>query len=147
MKAKTILFTLCMLLLSLPGCNRKTVTTSASVASFSVNSDTGVATGQAFGIEFQAAGASGAAITSKAGGSPGSSSHMEIALADDLKIGLETRDDGNLVAFQINGKSFGNLKKGDKVEIAEDRSVMVNGGQRVSEASPPEPEAAPGPGE
>lgn len=146
MKPNTILFALCVLLLSLPGCNRRTVTTSASVAAFNVNSDTGVATGQALGIEFIAAGASGAAITSKASGSPESSSRMEIALADDLKIDLETMEEGKSVAFQMNGKSYGHLKTGDKVEIGKDRSVMVNGGQRVSEASPPEPEASPGSG-
>lgn len=89
------------------------------------------ANGQAFGIQFKAEGASGMRTTSELDTSRKSSSKAVITLADDLKIKLQTKPKSELVAFELNGKSFGDLKAGDKVEIAKDRSVTVNGEKRM----------------
>lgn len=136
MKFQTIIAATCALF-ALLGCEKKAVTTSA-VGPFDVNGETGTATGQAFGIEFNVAGASGAEITSDLSGSPKSPSRAEIALADDLKINLATMDEGNSVTFELNGNTFGNLQRGDKVEIEKSRNVLVNGEMRTSGDSPPE---------
>ncbi len=135
MKYRTILATFCAILLAVVGCERKE--TPVAVGPFNVSRDTGVATGQAFGIEFNVEGASGAEIKSDLSGSPKSSSRTEITLADDLKIKLQTINEGKSVTFELNGKNFGDLKRGDKVEIEKSRNVLVNGGKRTPENSPP----------
>ena len=135
MKHQTLLVTFCAILLSVVGCERKAAP--VAVGPFHVNSETGMATGQALGIEFKVAGASGAEVTSDLSGSPQSSSRVEITLADDLKIKLQAMDEGNSVSFELNGKNFGNLERGDKVEIEKDRSVVVNGKNRTPAESPP----------
>lgn len=129
MKHSTLPITFCALLLLVVGCEKK----AAPVASgpLSVNGETGMATGQVLGIEFKVAGADGAKIKSDLSGSPQSPSRAEITLADDLKLKLQATNEGKSVSFELNGKSFGNLEKGDKVEIAKDRSVMVNGKNRT----------------
>lgn len=134
MKRQTLLVTFCAILLSVVGCERKAAP--VAVGPFDVNSETGMATGQALGIAFQVAGASGAEVTSDLSGSPQSSSRAEITLADDLKIKLQAMDEGNSVRFELNGKNFGNLERGDKVEIEKDRSVVVNGKNRTPAESP-----------
>ena len=136
MKYKTIITTLCAVL-ALLGCDRKTIATSSEVGPFNVNGNTGKATGQAFGIEFNVAGASGAEVTSDLSGSPKSSSRAEITLADDLKIKLQTMNEGTSVTFDLNGKNFGTLERGDKVEIEKSRNVIVNGEMRTFEDSTP----------
>lgn len=136
MKHKTIITTFCALL-ALLGCDRKAISTSSVVGPFNVSSDTGIATGQAFGIEFKIAGASGAEIASDISSSSKSSSRTEITLADDLKIKLKTMNEGTSVTLDLNGKNFGTLERGDKVEIEKNRNVMVNGEKRTSEDSTP----------
>ncbi len=93
-----------------------------------MNSDTGVATGKdAFGIDFEVAGATRASSRFELHGNTKYSSWAEITLADDLRIRLATRDEGSLVTFQLNGRNFGDLKRGDQVVIDEERNVTVNG--------------------
>lgn len=134
MKHQTSVVTLCAIFLSGGGCERKA---SSVVGPFDVNGETGMATGQAFGIEFKAAGASGVEVKSDLSGSPESSSRTDITLADDLKIKLQTMDEGKSVAFELNGRKLGNLERGDKVEIEKGRSVVVNGKNRIPAESPP----------
>jgi hypothetical protein len=133
MKQQIAIVTCCVLLLALPSCQKRTASSSVSAGAFNVNSDTGMANGQAFGIEFRAAGCSSAEVKCDIQGNTQFSSRAEISLADDLKIELETMDDGNSVAFQLNGKKIGNLAKGDEVVIEEDRNVTVNGEDRTPE--------------
>jgi len=45
-------------------------------------------------------------------------------------------NEGQSVTFELNGKNFGDLERGDKVEIEKSRNVLVNGGKRTSEKSP-----------
>lgn len=135
MKHQTFLATFCAILLSVMG--YETSAAPVAVGPFHVNSETRMATGQAFGIDFKVAGASRAEVTSDISGSPTSSSRAEITLADDLKIKLQTMAKGQSVTFDLNGKSFGNLERGDKVEIGKGRSVMVNGRERVPAESSP----------
>ena len=136
MKYQTLLATFCAILFSVVGCEKRF--RDAKVGSFDVNSNTGIATGQAFGIEFKAEGASRVETKSQLGTSQEFSSQAEINLADDLKIKLQTKIKSESVAFELNGKSFGDLKAADKVEIAKDRSVMVNGEKRTTSESTPE---------
>lgn len=136
MNYKNIIATFCALL-ALLGCDKKTITTSSEVCPFNVNGNTGMATGQAFGIEFKVAGASRVEVVTDISASPQSSSRAEIALADDLKIKLQTMTEGASVMFDVNGKNFGTLERGDKVEVEKSRNVMVNGDQRTSKASTP----------
>jgi hypothetical protein len=136
MKHKKLIVLFCALL-ALLGCGKKEIAISSEVGPFNVNSDTGTATGQAFGIEFNVAGASGAAVKSDLSGSPKSSSRTEITLADDVKINLQTMNEGTSVTFDVNGKKFGTLKRGDKVEIEKSRNVMVNGEKRTAEDGSP----------
>jgi hypothetical protein len=138
MKHQTIITTLCALLLGLLGCERKTIYP-VSDGSFSVNSDTGMATGKdAFGIDFEVVGADRAESKSEVHGNPKYSSRAEITLADDLTIELVTKDEGKLVNLRLNGRNFGDLKRGDKVVIDEERNVTVNGEKRTTAESPPE---------
>jgi hypothetical protein len=135
MKNKTLLATFLAILLSVIGCDRKE--SPVKVGPFNVNGSTGIATGQAFGVAFNVEGASGAEVTSTISASPQSSSQAEMTLADDLKIKLQTLDEGNAVSFELNGKTFGKLQRGDKVEIDKSRNVRINGAKRTSEDSPP----------
>lgn len=130
MKYQTMLATFCAILLSVVGCEKGFRNVSA-VPSFHVNSDTGLATGQAFGIEFKAEGATGVETKFELSASQESASQAEITLADDLKIKLLTKIKSESVAFELNGKSFGDLEKGAVVAIAKDRSVTVNGEKRM----------------
>ena len=129
MKHQIILVTFCAIISSLVDCEKKP--TPESAGPFHVNGETGSATGQAFGIEFIAEGASGVDVKSELSGSPQSSSRTEITWADDLKVELQTNNEGKSVAFELNGKSFGDLEKGHKVLIAKDRSLTVNGEKRT----------------
>lgn len=139
MKHQTIITTLCALLLALLSCEGKTTYPPVSDGAFSVNSDTGMATGNdAFGIDFEVAGADRAESKSELNGNPKYSSRAEITLADDLTIELVTKDEGKLVNFRLNGRSFGDLKRGEKVVIDEERNVTVNGEKRTTAESPPE---------
>jgi hypothetical protein len=133
MKQQIAVATFCVLLLALASCREETAFSSVSVGPFHVNDDTGMGNGQALGVDFEVAGASRAEVTFDLSTNPQRSSRAEITLADDLKIELETRNEGNSVAFELNGKKFGNLAKGDEVVIDEERNVTVNG-----EARPPE---------
>ena len=133
MKYWTIVTTFCAILLSLAGCERKATPV---ITAFDVDYDTGIASGHAYGIDFTVAGASGAEVTSKFSGSPKSISRTEITLADDVKIELETIDEGNSLTFQLNGKNFGKLARGDEVAIGEDRNVTVNGDNRTNAEDP-----------
>lgn len=133
MKHRTIIATLCAILLALPGCERTAAP--GTVGPFDVNGGTGVATGQAFGIEFKVSGASKAEVTSGLSGNPRYSSRAEITLADDLRIARETVGEGNSVTLQLNGKEFGDLERGDEVVIEADRSVMVSGERRIGAES------------
>lgn len=132
MKHQAVVATFCALLLALPGCQKDTTSSSVSVGPFNVNSDTGMASGQAFGIDLKAAGASGAEIKFELHGNPQYSSRAEITLADDLNIKLETMNEGDAVAFQLNGKKYGTLAQGDEVAIDEERNVTVNGEERAT---------------
>ncbi len=140
MKHRAILAAFCTLVIALVGCERKTAT--FSVAPFEVNGDTGIATGEALGIDILVAGASEARLISSANLKPGepaqSSGRAEITLADDVEIELEMIPGGRSIAFQLNGKKFGDLERGDEVVIDEDRNVAINGTQREHRESPPE---------
>ena len=144
MPSQSILAIACLILIlaALPACERQAATSPVSSGPFTVNSDTGVATGEALGITFRVMGATGAEATSEVSGSPQSASRAEITLAEDLKIGLETMAGGDGVALQVNGKRFGLLAKGDEVAIDQDRAVKVNGearteGDRPAKAAQP----------
>jgi hypothetical protein len=138
MKHQTIIATLCVLLFALLGCEQKAATSSPSVGPFDVNSDSGRATGKVFGVDFEVAGASRAEVDFQLSGAAQSSSRAEITLADDLKIELVTKNDGDAGNFQMNGERFGVVERGDQVTINADRKVAVNGEKRSSEESPPE---------
>lgn len=138
MKSRSLVVPVLALCLSSIGCETKTATSPAVVETFQVDGNTGMAEGRVLGIDFNVEGATGAEISSEISGSPASPSHAELTLADDLKIDLKTTDEGGSVAFQLNGKSFGTLKKGDKVTVKKDRSVTVNGEARTSGAAPSE---------
>lgn len=125
MNYKAIIATFCVILFSMVSCEKRF--RNANVGPFAVNSDTGSASGLAFGIEFKAEGATGVETKSDLATSQKSSSETEITLADDLKIKLQTKEKSEAVSFELNGKSYGELKEGDKVEIAKDRTVTVNG--------------------
>lgn len=129
MKYRAGLITLCVVFFSLVGCDREA--TPFTVGPFDVNSDTGVATGNALGVDFAVAGASGARLESGPGKVPGSG-RAGITLADDLKIDLEMAEGGETITFLMNGKEFGDLEKGDKVEIDQARNVKVNDTARQS---------------
>ena len=128
-KKRISLVVLCAVLLPVVGCGRKATVVSGST--FSVDGRTGTATGQAFGIEFTVAGASGTEITSQTGGASTSSNRTEIILAGDAKIRLEMENEGKSVVFHLNGRHLGSLAQGDKVEITKDRHVTVNGKERA----------------
>ena len=115
-----------ILIMTLLGCQKHTAPPTVSVGSFHVNSNTGFADGQAFGINFKAKGASRAKVNFNLSGNPKQSSSSTITLADDLKIELQTMDEGKSVAFQLNGREICNLAKGDEVVIDEERNVTVN---------------------
>lgn len=139
MKHKTIITTLCALLLALFGCERAAVSHHVSDGAWHVDGNTGVATGKdALGIDFEVAGATSAASKCELHGDPRLSSWAEITLADDLKIRLVTRDEGEVIGFQLNGRQVGDLKRGDKVVIDEKRSVTVNGEKRTTADNPQE---------
>lgn len=135
MKPQLLPISFCALLLSLLGCENKQ-TAPVTSGPFTVNSDTGIATGQVLGIDLKAAGADGAKVKSDLSGAPQSPSQAHITLADDLKLKLQTIDEGKSISLELNGKPFGNLAKGDKLEIAKDRSVTVNGKNRTPAENP-----------
>lgn len=92
-----------------------------------------MATGKdAFGIDFEVAGADRAESESEVHGNPKYSSRAKITLADDLTIELVTKHEGKLVSFRLNRRNFGDLKRGDKVVIDEERNVTVNGEKRTT---------------
>lgn len=133
MKYHTRLTMFCAILLSVIGCEKKSPP--VSVGPFDVNRDTGVATGEAFGIHFNVEGASLGETQSNLSGNPHYSSPAEITLGEDLKIKLETMNEGTSVAFQLNGRKFGSLGKGDEVVIDKARNVTVNGEKRPPQES------------
>ena len=139
MKYQKPIIPLCALLLALVGCEKKAATLPVSDGTWTVNHDTGMATGKdAFGIDFEMAGATKVESKFDLSGNPENSSRVEVALADDLEIELVTMNGGDIVAFHLNGRKFGNLKRGDKVVIDEERNVTVNGETRPPAESPPE---------
>jgi hypothetical protein len=106
-----------------------------SAGPFQVDSNTGLATGQALGIDFEVMGASWAQL--KADLRPGQShGRTEITLADDVMIQLEMFSEGSAITFKLNGNNFDDLEEGDKVVIDEDRNVTVNGTAREPQAGP-----------
>lgn len=115
------------LFVALVGCQAET--TSLSSGSFNVNGNTGVATGEALGIYFEVANATGVQSKAllKAGQPEHTSARTEITLADDAVIQLEMLESGSPISFQLNGKEFGTLNEGDRVVIDENRNVTVNG--------------------
>ena len=130
MKYLLTLILLSILLTPLVGCQEPT--TSISSGSFNVSGNTGLATGQALGIDFEVAGATGVQSKAmlKAGKPEHTSGQTQITLADDVVIQLEVLKGGSTISFQLNGTDFGELKEGDKVVIDKDRNVMVNGSHR-----------------
>ena len=62
---------------------------------------------------------------------------LRLDRGEDLKIKLETMNEGTSVAFQLNGRKFGSLGKGDEVVIDKARNVTVNGEKRPPQESPP----------
>lgn len=122
---------LCFLLLTAFGCQQQVSTalssSTVSVGPFSVDSESGLADGQAFGVDFKAMGASSVSVKFNLSGNPAQSSVSTIKLADDLSIELQTISDGDLVDFRLNGTKICDLEKGDKVVIDEERNVTVNG--------------------
>ncbi len=126
MKRPISFFVYGILFMTLLGCQKQTAPPTVSVGSFHVNSNTGFADGQAFGINFKAKRASRAKVNFNLSGNPKQSSSSTITLADDLKIELQTMDEGKSVAFQLNGRKICNLAKGDEVIVDEDRNVTVN---------------------
>lgn len=126
----------CPLLLLTVGCGQKAAAPVASSSNFSVNSTTGLATGKVFGIDFEVMGADRAQIKSAMSGLSTSPSRVEVTLADDLALMLQTIDGGKTAGLVLNGRDFGILEAGDKVEIGKDRSVTVNGTVRTPAAVP-----------
>ena len=132
MKHRSILALSCTLLMVLVGCERKAA--SLSAGPFKVDGTTGIATGQALGIDFEVAGATG--VQSEADLKPGQSyGRVEFVLADDVKIQLEMPSGGRPITFQLNGTDYGKLEVGDKVVIDEDRNVTVNDTKRAPQSS------------
>ncbi|SHK46785.1 hypothetical protein SAMN02745181_3858 [Rubritalea squalenifaciens DSM 18772] len=125
MKNHSLLIALFAFLLALVGCEKET--RNFSVGPFEVNSKTGIATGQALGVEFAVAGASQAQTESKIGTPDYSSGRATITLAADVTIELKQLEDNKGIAFQCNGKKYPTLTKGDKVVIDEVRKVTING--------------------
>ena len=122
----------CTFLMALVGCERNE--SSLSAGPFKVNGTTGIATGQALGIDFEVAGATG--VQSEWDLKPGQSSgRVEVALADDGKIQVELLSGGRPITFQLNGTNYGTLEVGDKVVIDEDRNVTVNDTRREPQSS------------
>ena len=132
MNDRSILALSCTLLMALIGCQKQKV--SLFVGPFNVDSDTGLATGQALGIDFEVSGAS--EVKSKWDLKAGVQSYgwTEITLADDLTFQLEKLSNDSAITFKLNGRDFGNLDEGDKVVIDEGRKVTVNGATREPEA-------------
>jgi hypothetical protein len=129
MKYKKIIAIFCALF-ALLGCDKEEILTPAKFGPFNVNTDTGVATGQAFGIEFSMVGATGAEFKTRLSGAVKIPSWAEITLAEDLKIRLQTIIGSTAVDFDFNGKNYGKLESGDKVEIDKSRNLIVNGEKR-----------------
>ena len=126
----------CTLLLATLGCGNNA--TPVNVGPFSVDSDTGVATGQAFGIEFNATRGTKVEIISGTLDASGTSQRAAITLADDLRIELQSVDGANSATFQLNGRDLGILQTGDEVAIDEQRNVTVNGEKRTTMENPSE---------
>jgi hypothetical protein len=128
-------------LTALIGCDSQS--SSVSSGQFHVDSDTGRATGQALGINFEVAGATRTQNLSElvAGKPEHTSAQIEITFADDLIIRLEMLEEGGPISFKVNGNDFAALKKGDKVVIAENRNVTVNGASRGPLKPPVRPTA------
>jgi hypothetical protein len=112
MKRQVTLTLFCTLLMALVGCEAET--TSLSDGPFHVDGNTGRATGQALGIHFEAAGATGVHAESqlKAGKPEHTSASTEITLADDAIIQLEMLEGGSPISFQLNGTDLGTLDEG-----------------------------------
>ena len=136
MKHRSIIAAVCTLLVAIAGCGNDA--TPVDVGPFSVDGDTGVATGQAFGIEFNAAQATGVELTSGTLNESGTSQRAQITLAADLRIELQTVDGAAGFTFQLNGRDFGTLQTGDAVAIDEERNVTVNDEKRTATEAPPE---------
>jgi hypothetical protein len=141
MKRPLTLALFCTLLLAVIGCESQ----KSSVISgpFHVDSNTGRATGQALGVTFEVAGATGVrTVNQLAAGTPEhTSARIEITLADDLILRLEMLEGGGPISFKVNGSDFAALKKGDKVVIDENRNVTVNGTLRGPLKPPVRPTA------
>lgn len=126
MKTPILISTFCFLLFALTSCKDGSSSNSIAVGPFEVDSETGMGRGQAFGIDFEVAGATRSQVKFDLHGTPGTSSKAEIIFADDRKIELETSDGGESVMFKYNGEEVGSLKKGDQVEISEEGVVTTN---------------------
>ena len=103
-----------------------------NIGPFTVDSNTGLATGEVFGIDFEVAGATGASMKFDLSGAPKTSGHARVVLAPDLMIELKSTDESEAVSFELNGRDFGMLKEGDEVVIEEDGKVTENGMPRNS---------------
>lgn len=116
-----------IVLASLLGCVGEK--TSISSGSFHVDSNTGLAIGEALGIEFEVANATGVHTVSQlsAGKPEHTSAQLEIKLAEDLTIRLEMLEAGGPVSLEVNDVEITTLNAGDRVVIDEDRNVTVNG--------------------
>jgi hypothetical protein len=128
-------------LTALIGCDSQS--SSVSTRQFHVDSDTGRATGQALGINFEVAGATQTQNASQlvAGKPEHTSAQIEITFADDLIIRLEMLEEGGPISFRVNGNDFAALKKGDQVVIDENRNTTVNGTLRGPLKPPVRPTA------
>ena len=130
MKSLSFTTVFCAIIISLIGCQKSTPTAAVSSPSISLNSDTGIATGQFFGITFSCEGAEGVETKNQISGNPKHSSHSEVTLAPDLTMKLQTLEEGKSVSLKLNDKIYPNLSVGDKVEINKAREVTVNGVKR-----------------
>lgn len=136
MNYKPIIAVVVTLLLASLGCGNNA--TPVNVGPFSVDGDTGVATGQAFGIKFNTARGTKVEVISVALDSSGTVQRAAITLADDLRIDLQTVEGAESATFQLNGRQFGILQAGDAVGIDEERNVTVNGDKRTAMENPSE---------
>jgi uncharacterized protein (TIGR03067 family) len=108
------------------------VVSSVSSGPFRVDGNTGVATGNALGVDFVVAGATGVQTSNQlAAGKPeNTSACLEITLAHDVIIRLEMLEADGPISFQLNGIDLGSLTAGDQVAIDDQRKVTVNGTSR-----------------
>ncbi len=120
-----------LVLLALAGCGKTSTPALPPTAGDFVKNDNGIATAQAFGIDFSVRANSGGASTNDAIEAnfvepQQSRATKRFTLGDDIAIQLDSVNESE-VRFMFNDQDFGILKVGNKVVIDDERNVEVNG--------------------